>query len=332
MPFSSEFGMNVTDPLTAYASGQPAAQAAERGFERGLSQADKARQLLKRNMAVEAMRIRAKELYSHMDQTPESENLAQRQAFLEYAPGIMGEERGLANVMGELLRSEEANLVRSAANKALQVRAEEALDLRRQVAEERAFSRENEQKIDILKELGREARAADREQRLKERSDWERNNKEQQRRLDEALETGRNIRAEADRTLKAKDQELRRQKALSSDFDLQRIDANLRDAQELLGKKRTEPWLHPWTDAKGLESSIKDLEKQRRDRLNELGVEAGSAKASESAPATAPKPAIPQSQLKIGAKYRLDDGRIGTYKGGDPEAESSYEFEPGGEG
>lgn len=127
--------MLTFDPLAAYESGQPAAAQAARAFERGQSQADKARQILKRNMAVEAMKIRAQELYSHMEQTPENQNLAQRQAFLEYAPGVYGEEGGLAEGIGKLLSSEEANLVRASANKALQERSEENRDLRRQIAE-----------------------------------------------------------------------------------------------------------------------------------------------------------------------------------------------------
>lgn len=328
MPFNSELGMRTFDPLAAYESGQPAAHVAAVAFERGQSQADKARQILKRNMAVEAMKIRAAELYSHMEQTPENQNLAQRQAFLEYAPGVYGEEHGLAEGINQLLRSDEANMVRERASEALQKSHENTLDLRRQIFTGNQELKQAQQQIDLLKETGRDIRATEREQRLQEKSDWERMDKEQQRRLDEERERGRNIRSDADRALKEKDLELKKQKALANDLDLQRIDANLKDAQDLLAKKRTSPWLHPWTDAKGLESSIKDLEKQRRDRLNELG--AGVSKETPKSEPSKKAPPIPADQLKVGAKYRLDNGRIGTYKGGDPESESSYEFEDEG--
>lgn len=320
MPFNNELGMRTFDPLAAYESGQPAAEAAERGFVRGQSQADKARQLLQRNMAVEAMKIRAKELYAHMNQTPENENLAQRQAFLEYAPGVMGEEAGLGRVMGEMLRSDEANLVRSAASKELAKQRDKALDLQEQVetrkTAEGMLKAENagiRSQLDLLKaELSIRDKAADRD--LKERGFTLREKELGVREKNVDRLSARFPLSDADKA------------------ELKSIIARRDKLQALYDDASVADKADPDSKAYGQGLQIKLYESQIRGLKRKEEKGAVKPNGAKSPAPDAPPKTIPQDQLKVGEKYRLDDGRIGKYKGGDPGDESSYEFEPGGEG
>lgn len=321
MPFSEELGMRVYDPREGQQYGINLAQLANQTRRTALDErqiqmqeeqvALKAKQQFRRQMGMQAWQEEAQRLVNEGGLDPQN---AQKQAFFKYFP-MMTEGLDSAPQLLERFTQADAEAQRKREHDSL------LFELRQQQALNAADT------LDLRRSLGQE-----RENRLREKSDWERMDKEQQRRLQEAQETGRNARAEAALKLKEMDQELKRQKALASDLDLQRIDANLKDAQDLLAKKKSSPWLHPWTNAAGLEASIKDLEKQRRDRLNELGVGTTTEPSKPRTPRAEVREGEPKQegepaglQLIVGHQYKDAQGTIRTYKGKDTSGKDIWE-------
>lgn len=330
MPFNSELGMTTFDPLSAYESGQPAAHVAAVAFERGQSQADKARQILKRNMAVEAMKIRAQELYSHMEQTPENQNLAQRQAFLENAPGIWGEETGLGAGISQLLRSDEADLVRQQASEALKKKGEDILKLRSEVAEgnmllkagelaRKISSDTSEGQIDLLK-LALQANTA--EGKAKEAA-------AELERKKEALttaEAGKNQR-EAERLLST-DRTLLDLRKRREDLQ-KKVDARSGGASplsKLAGKVPGAASIGIGEEAFNQETQKLTLDLQELDaRIAQREAKITSGLMGGKQPQSEKPKSAPSLKLEVGKRYRDAEGKTRVYKGTDANGKPIWE-------
>lgn len=288
MPYSPELGMRVYDPREASQEGAQAGalfaqsmQAAQNRALQGRSLdlderkmrmmedevAQKAKVTLRRQIGMQQMQSRAAELAQHMPQ-----ELATKQAFLENMPLIYGDTH--PEEIGKVVMSEEAHSVKQEAQRQLNLRASEALDLKAQIANQSAELTGNKNQIQLQNSIIRQNQE---ERQLAETHEFHQANATNQQemrdlRKDTLAETERKNRADEIQKLRTDP-----------------VYAEVNDALETQNKLLTalnagSRW-HPFTKKADVESSIKALEAQKLKILKEHHL------VDEDQPATEPVPA-----------------------------------------